>query len=173
MYCKVTEANMPYSTSKAARLSRVSKTTIHKWIKSGKMSASKLEDGTYAIDESELARVTSHRETVSLGRTATASPKDITTPKAAPLDLSIYKANTIHELKFEAALEAATYERKLLQQQVDQLTVTASEAKDRAEQAEERTDEAIRKYHESIQTLTRLLEDKRPTQSRTRFLGIF
>ena len=164
---------MPYSTSKAARVSGVSKTTIHKWIKSGKLSASKLEDGTYAIDESELARVTSHREKISLTRTSTPSPEDNTVPKAAPLDLSIYRANTIHELKFEAALEAATYERKLLQQQVDQLTVTASEAKDRAEQAEERTDEARKQYHESIQTLTRLLEDKRPAPPRTRFLGIF
>ena len=164
---------MPYSTSKAARLSGVSKTTIHKWIKSGKLSASKLEDGTYAIDESELARVTSHREKVSATRASTPPPEDITAPRPAPLDLSIYRASTIHELKFQAALEAATYERKLLQQQVDQLTVTASEAKDRAEQAEERTDEARRQYHESIQTLTRLLEDKRPAQVRTRFLGIF
>ena len=164
---------MPYSTSKAARLSGVSKTTIHKWIKSGKLSASKLEDGTYAIDESELARVTSHREKVSATRASTPPPEDITAPRPAPLDLSIYRASTIHELKFQAALEAATYERKLLQQQVDQLTVTASEAKDRAEQAEERTDEARRQYHESIQTLTRLLEDKRPTEARTRFLGVF
>ena len=164
---------MPYSTSKAARLSGVSKTTIHKWIKSGKLSASKLEDGTYAIDESELARVTSHREKVSATRASTPPPEDIAAPRPAPLDLSIYRASTIHELKFQAALEAATYERKLLQQQVDQLTVTASEAKGRAEQAEERTDEARRQYHESIQTLTRLLEDKRPTQARTRFLGVF
>ena len=164
---------MPYSTSKAARVSGVSKTTIHKWIKSGKLSASKLEDGTYAIDESELTRVTSHREKVSSTKASTPLPEDITAPRPAPLDLSIYRANTIHELKFEAALEAVTYERKLLQQQVDQLTVTASEAKGRAEQAEERTDEARRQYHESIQTLTRLLEDKRPAQVRTRFLGIF
>ena len=164
---------MPYSTSKAARVSGVSKTTIHKWIRSGKLSASKLEDGTYAIDESELARVTSHREKVLATRASTPPPENITAPRPVPLDLSIYRASTIHELNFKVSLEAASYERKLLQQQVDQLTVTARDAKDRAEQAEERTDEARRQYHESIQTLTRLLEDKRPAQARTRFLGIF
>jgi len=164
---------MPYSTSKAARVSGVSKTTIHKWIKTGKLSASKLEDGSYAIDESELARVTSHREKVLPA--AIAPPLLLNNPqsKAAPLDLSIYRADTLNELKFEAALEAATYEHKLLQQQIDQLTVAASEAKERAEQAEERTDEARKQYHESIQTLTRLLEDKRPAQARKKVLGIF
>ena len=49
---------MPYSMSKAAKVAGVSKTTMHKWVKSGKMTATKLDDGTYSIDESELTRVT-------------------------------------------------------------------------------------------------------------------
>ncbi len=56
---------MPYSMSKAARVAGVSKTTMHKWIKSGKLSASKDDTGTYSIDESELSRVTNNRKRVT------------------------------------------------------------------------------------------------------------
>lgn len=45
------------SLSKAARLARTSKATIHRQIKSGKLSATRQDDGSYSIDPSELARV--------------------------------------------------------------------------------------------------------------------
>lgn len=48
---------MRYSMSGAARVLGLHKTTIHRAIKNGRLSAEKLEDGTYAIDASELARV--------------------------------------------------------------------------------------------------------------------
>ena len=48
---------MNYTLNEAAKAVGKSKTTIHRAIKSGKISASKLESGAYAIDPSELHRV--------------------------------------------------------------------------------------------------------------------
>ena len=44
------------SLSQAAKLAGKSKSTINRAIKSGKLSATRHEDGTYSIDPSELAR---------------------------------------------------------------------------------------------------------------------
>lgn len=48
---------MSYTLNEAAKAVGKSKTTIHRAIKSGKISASKLDSGAYAIDPSELYRV--------------------------------------------------------------------------------------------------------------------
>ena len=48
---------MGYTLNEAAKAVGKSKTTIHRAIKSGKISASKLDSGAYAIDPSELHRV--------------------------------------------------------------------------------------------------------------------
>jgi hypothetical protein len=48
---------MSYTLNEAAKAVGKSKTTIHRAIKSGKISASKLDNGAYAIDPSELHRV--------------------------------------------------------------------------------------------------------------------
>ena len=97
---------MPFSLSKAAKVAGVSKTTVHKWVKTGKLSASKGVDGTYSIDRSELERVTSARKQVtSTPVTPDVTPDDRTSSNQA-LDLSIYRSNTINEVKYAAALEA-------------------------------------------------------------------
>ena len=157
---------MPFSLSKAAKVAGVSKTTMYKWVKAGKISATKGVDGTYSIERSELERVTSARKQVTSppvtnGVTPVSTPTD-----NQALDLSIYRANTINEVKYAAALEAVTHERELLRKQVNEL-------QQRAEAAEERSEAAAERYHDSIKTMTRLLEDKREPQKRKRFLGIF
>ena len=48
---------MSYTLNDAAKATGKSKTTIHRAVKSGKISASKLENGAYSIDPSELHRV--------------------------------------------------------------------------------------------------------------------
>lgn len=48
---------MELSLSAAAKATGKAKATIHRAVKSGKLSASRHEDGTYGIDPSELARV--------------------------------------------------------------------------------------------------------------------
>ena len=157
---------MQYSMSKAAMLAGVSKTTMHKWVKSGKVTSTKLDDGTYSIDESELSRVIERRKQVTSTKVTPDVNKGNPTSKPAPLDLSIYRANTINEVKYAAALEAVTHERQLLREQVNEL-------RQRAEAAEARSEAAAERYHDSIKTMTRLLEDKREPQERKKFLGIF
>jgi predicted site-specific integrase-resolvase len=48
---------MSYTLGDAAKATGKSKTTLHRAIKSGRISASKSEDGSYSIDPSELHRV--------------------------------------------------------------------------------------------------------------------
>ena len=157
---------MQYSLSKAARVAGVSKTTVHKWVKTGKLSASKGADGTYSIDRSELERVTSARKQVTSTPVTPDQTQDDITSSSKALDLSIYRSNTINEMKYAAALEAVSHERKLLREQVNEL-------RQRADAAEARSEAAAERYHDSIKTMTRLLEDKREPQQRKRFLGIF
>ena len=157
---------MPFSLSKAAKVAGVSKTTVHKWVKTGKLSATKGVDGTYSIDRSELERVTSARHQVTSPPVTPDVTQDDSTSSIQPLNLSIYRSNTINEVKYAAALEAITHERQLLRQQVNEL-------RQRAEAAEERSEAAHERYHDSIKTMTRLLDDKREPQQRKKFLGIF
>jgi excisionase family DNA binding protein len=157
---------MPFSLSKAAKVAGVSKTTVHKWVKTGKLSATKGVDGTYSIDRSELERVTSARQQVTSTPITPNATQDNTTSSIQPLDLSIYRSNTINEVKYAAALEAVIHERKLLREQVNEL-------RQRADAAEKRSEAAHERYHDSIKTMTRLLEDKREPQQRKKFLGIF
>jgi excisionase family DNA binding protein len=157
---------MPFSLSKAAKVAGVSKTTVHKWVKTGKLSATKGVDGTYSIDRSELERVTSARQQVTSTSITPDANQDNTTSSIQPLDLSIYRSNTINEVKYAAALEAVIHERKLLREQVNEL-------RQRAEAAEKRSEAAHERYHDSIKTMTRLLDDKREPHQRKRFLGIF
>ena len=157
---------MPFSLSKAAKVAGVSKTTVHKWVKTGKLSASKGADGTYSIDRSELERVTSARKQVTSTPVTPDVTQDDRTSSNQALDLSIYRSNTLNEMKYAAALEAVSHERKLLREQVNEL-------RQRAEAAEERSEAAAERYHDSIKTMTRLLEDKREAPKRRKFLGIF
>jgi excisionase family DNA binding protein len=47
---------MAYTLATAAETAKVTKPTVFRWIKSGKISASKAEDGTYRIEPAELHR---------------------------------------------------------------------------------------------------------------------
>jgi hypothetical protein len=48
---------MSYTLGDAAKAVGKSKTTLHRAIKSGKISAAKLDDGSYSIEPSELHRI--------------------------------------------------------------------------------------------------------------------
>lgn len=56
---------MSYTLGEAAKATGKSKPTIQRAIKSGKISASKKEDGTYDIDPAELHRVYPVKQSVS------------------------------------------------------------------------------------------------------------
>src|SRR5215213_10315740 len=47
---------MAYTLATAAEAAKVTKPTVFRWIKSGKISATKAEDGTYRIEAAELHR---------------------------------------------------------------------------------------------------------------------
>jgi excisionase family DNA binding protein len=47
---------MAYSLSQAATAAKVRKSTIFRWVKAGKVSASRTDDGQYRIDPAELQR---------------------------------------------------------------------------------------------------------------------
>ena len=57
--CRDSNGSFPMliSLGHAARITRTSKPTIGRAIKSGRLSATRKDDGSYAIDPSELARV--------------------------------------------------------------------------------------------------------------------
>ncbi len=47
---------MAYSLTQAAEAAKVQRSTVFKWIKAGKVSAVKVDDGTYRIQPAELHR---------------------------------------------------------------------------------------------------------------------
>ena len=85
---------MKYTLGQAATASGKSKSTISKAIKSGKLSAQKQDDGSFAIDPAELNRV------FPLENTETVSSERSRTPQETP-------ENTIEIAVLRAKLEAA------------------------------------------------------------------
>src|SRR3954447_2364867 len=47
---------MSYTLTQAAEAAKVQRSTVFKWIKAGKVSATKVDDGTFRIDPAELHR---------------------------------------------------------------------------------------------------------------------
>ena len=78
-----TGGHMPYSMLKAAKVAGVSKTTMHKWVKSGKFTSIRLDDGTYSIDESELNRVIQSRQQLTSTTVTSDVNKGNTPPQAS------------------------------------------------------------------------------------------
>jgi excisionase family DNA binding protein len=93
---------MSYTLATAASEAKVSKPTVFRWIKSGKLSASKTEDGTYRIDPAELHRyLDSTRETLTPDVTQryeirTDAPSD-TLPEAIALRYEVEKLKSLLE----------------------------------------------------------------------------
>lgn len=186
---------MPYSMSKAAKVAGVSKTTMHKWItKTGKVSATKHADGTYSIDDSEMRRLLdSLKQTSAPTKDAPPKPRPAKTApaltdegedvfnifaeddddKPKPLNLGVYRHDTLQEVQHKADQHIAQQEKRLLQAEVQRLQQSLALAQRATEKAEERADTAWAKYDEAMQRVTRLLEDKREEKPRKRFLGIF
>lgn len=78
---------MSYTLNEAAKAVGKSKTTIHRAIKSGKISASKLDSGAYAIDPSELHRVFQVGTTEHTKRNSTEHPETTSGTAAIQLEM--------------------------------------------------------------------------------------
>lgn len=98
---------MRYSMGGAARAVGLHKATIHRAIKSGRLSAEKREDGTYAIDPAELARVYGE---VDPATGASTKPRDDPHPATATAATSRDGAEPalMAELRAELARERET-----------------------------------------------------------------
>ena len=94
------------SMSSAATQAGVSKATIHRAIKSGKLSATRRDDGSYEIDPAELFRVYAPGKRLD--------------------PTSMRRAETPDETANAAALEA---ENRLLRERVDELKADRDELK--------------------------------------------
>ena len=101
---------MIYTLGDAAKATGKSKTTLHRAIKSGKISANKADDGSYSIDPAELHRVF--------------PPATVATP-AIPLqgNESEQPGNTLETLRMQLEMlgKERERERALLQETIADL----------------------------------------------------
>lgn len=106
-----------FSMGEAARQSGMSKATIHRHIKAGKLSAVRNSDGSYAIDPAELFRaypIAKQAETVSVRHIETQE-----LPPETDREISLLRER-IEELK---------QDRDAWRQQAERLLLTPPEAK--------------------------------------------
>lgn len=140
---------MSYTLGEAAKAAGFSKPTLSRAIKNGKISAKRLDDGSYSIDPAELERwkdANGHRN---------GSAKRIAIP---PATLEPPMHNSTLQAEIEALRErikAGEMERGFLEQRVEDL-------KERAERAERKEDQ-----------LHALLADLRPKAPDVQRKGFF
>lgn len=124
---------MKYSLSEAAKATGKNKTTIQRAIKSGKISATKGESGSYEIDPSELHRV---------------FPPVVAQRDTQQSENTHSNSNLARILELEKELAVAQERASGLEAQRDQLTDTISDLRKRLDSSESR--------------ITALLADNRP-----------
>lgn len=143
---------MSLSLGQAAVKAGVSKPTIKNWIKSGKLSGSKADDGTYSIDPSELERVI-------LTRKADEKPNPSNEPETnSKPTISVSSATELEVLRAEkAALQEAL--RK---------------SENMVERLMNQNEDLQEKYNEQVVRSQLLLEGPlKAISTRKKFLGIF
>lgn len=138
---------MVFTLGQAAKRVGVSKPTLAKHIKNGRLSAKKLETGAYAIDEAELGRFMSSYT------------------KPEPTGGGSDDQDKTEEPAFDQV------ETAVLRVQLENLRERLAEAVKREEAAEERAAEALRREREASDRVTRLIEDQRPKGLWSKFLG--
>ena len=129
---------MSYTLGEAAKAVGFSKPTLSRAIKNGKLSAIRLDDGSYSIDAAELERwkdANGHRN---------GAVKRIATPSKTPETPSETSALQAEVEKLRAQVQSDQRERGFLEQRIEDL-------KERADRAERKEDQ-----------LHALLVDQRP-----------
>lgn len=137
---------MKYSLSEAANATGKNKTTIQRAIKSGKISATKGEHGSYEIDPSELHRV--------FPSTAAQHPKsnDTQHKESAPNDSGLARI-----LELEKELAVAQEKANGLEAQKDQMVDTISDLRKRLDSSENRVTALLANDRPKRSFLSRLL----------------
>ena len=119
---------MSYTLGEAAKAAGFSKPTLSRAIKNGKLSAKRLDDGSYSIDAAELERwkdANGHRN---------GAVKRIATPSKTPETPSETSALLAEVEKLRAQAQSDQRERGFLEQRIEDL-------KERAERAERKEDQ--------------------------------
>lgn len=119
---------MSYTLGEAAKAVGFSKPTLSRAIKSGKLSARRLDDGSYSVDASELERWKDANGHRNRDATRIATPSE--TPET-PLETNALQAEVE---KLRAQVQSDQRERGFLEQRIEDL-------KDRAERAERKEDQ--------------------------------
>ena len=115
---------MSYTRGEAAKAAGFSKPTLSRAIKNGKLSAKRLDDGSYSIDAAELERwkdANGHRN---------GAVKRIATPSKTPETPSETSALQAEVEKLRAQAQSDQRERGFLEQRIEDL-------KERAERKED------------------------------------
>ena len=118
---------MSYTLTQAAEAAKVQRSTVFKWIKAGKVSAVKTDDGTFRIDPAELHRFLS---SVSRDTQASATPKQPDTAPDTLLELvslrsQVEKLQHIVEMERERSRELRE-EREAWKRQAERLALPAT-----------------------------------------------
>ncbi len=98
---------MSYTLATAADAAKVAKPTMWRWIKAGRLSATRLDDGSYRIDPAELDRFLSTiKETPVPQRTETlVETHNDTTPEGITLRSEIDKLRALLEAEKQRSAE--------------------------------------------------------------------
>jgi len=119
---------MSYTLGEAAKVVGFSKPTLSRAIKNGKLSAKRLDDGSYSIDAAELERwkdANGHRNG-AVKRIAQLDEAHETPHKTSPLQAEVEK--------LRAQVQSDQCERGFLEQRIEDL-------KERADRAERKEDQ--------------------------------
>lgn len=119
---------MSYTLGEAAKVVGFSKPTLSRAIKSGKLSAKRLDDGSFSIDPSELMRwkdANGHRN-ASVKRLATQAETHKTPSEASVLQAEVER--------LRAQFLAVERERDFLEQRIEDLRERAARAERKEDQ---------------------------------------
>ena len=121
---------MSYTLTQAAEAAKVQRSTVFKWIKAGKVSATKADDGTFRIDPAELHRFlasvskdTPPGETAKQADTQPATAAD-TLLELVSLRSQVEKLQHIVEMERERSRELRE-EREAWKRQAERLALPA------------------------------------------------
>ena len=122
-----------YTQGQAARAVGRSKTTLGRYIKSGRLSASRTEDGAYMIDPAELSRVF-HVARHGNGHVERSVTLDSPEPSPSPETLALHQLLAERERLVEEQASAL----RDLRHRLDQADTDRRQALDRLAAAQER-----------------------------------
>jgi excisionase family DNA binding protein len=122
---------MAYTLATAAEAAKVTKPTVFRWIKTGKISAVKAENGTYRIEPAELHR---YLDSVAKETLPAETAKQTETPSEAPADtLPEMIALRFEVEKLRALLDAEKQRAEAERQRVEEWKAQADRWAQQAE----------------------------------------